>query len=375
MDNPREPGYQEGGLRHPDAAQYDITKAGGPVPVPELTKITGWWNEESLMGLEIEYGSAAVSTKAMCVEGTRNDPPHCASLRLAQDEYFTEVAGLVSNKVDQISFRTSRGTLISFGIARAESTPFKLAQKNCKVTAVSVGVGERIYFVGAYFALVSTSGPGVAKVESEEEQKASAAIPAPAPPSVSVSALFASYPKAITYTSPKAICLGEKKALENPETFGRFDDFEFVARGPLQENKKVRVREIMLYFTAVRRLVLGYKMKYEILEPDKPVGKIIEVKHVAANPLTPTLHAVKLLDEGETITQIRGKSNKATQQITYLAIVMSTGAVLEGGVQEGPDSPESVENFVLEGKDEKNIIALAGKVTDSLNALGIYCTK
>ena len=65
----------------------------------------------------------------------------------------------------------------------------------------------------------------------------------------------------------------EKKALDNPETYGRFDDFDFVARGALQEGKKVRIREIMLYYTAVRQLVLGYKMKYEILESDKPIGK------------------------------------------------------------------------------------------------------
>ena len=357
MEAHSDPGYQEGGVRHPDAKMLDITK-GRKTDLAEITKLTGWWGDEGVLGLEVEHGSE--SNKGLCELAKASDPPHSASIRLAEGEYLTQVVGQTTGKIERLTFRTSRGTTITFGNDKPDGTSFKLFQKNYRISALNLGLGKYLYFVGAYFTFVQFPSPPL--------------IPLKMPEGAKPEELKLDYPKAITYDPPKPICMGdEKKALEDPSMYGKFDDFEWAIKSTIQEGKKVEIREVMLYFSSVKKAVLGYRLKYEIRDPSKASGKIVEFKHVAPNPLTPTLHAIKILDEGEIILSIMGQRRKSDEGIVYLAMKTSLGNVIEAGTK-GPTS-SAIEEFVLEGKEEKKIIAFAGKLTDCLNAFGIYCTK
>ena len=357
MEKPGEFSYQEGGLRHPDAVPIDITKAPHTV-VQDITKITGWWSDEGVLGLEVEHG--AISMKGLCESESKAEPPHSASLKMSEGEYFTEIIGQTTGRIERLTFKTSRGTSITFGYDKPGGTSFTLAQKNYRISALTVGIGKQIYFVGAYFTFVPHPSPplfpqhGVFEEGKESEE------------------FKLDYPKAISYEPPKELCSsGEIKALENPETYGKFNDFDSTIRNPIHNGKKVTIKEIMLYYSAVKRIVLGYRLKYEIRDPTKASGKILELKHVAPNPMTPTLHTVRILDENEVFTKIKGQHDKSTECITYLGFETNLGSVIEAGVKQ--EAKDKIENFELHSLEGKIIIALSGKVTDALNALGIFC--
>ena len=356
--------YQEGGVRHPDAVAIDIVKHP-KVQLKEITKLTGWWGDEGVLGLEIEHRQ--VSVKGLCEPAHKTEPAHCASLKMADGEYLTEVLGQTTSKIERLTFKTSRGTAITFGNDKPDGTDFRLFQKNYRVAAITVGIGKHMHFIGVYLTFSPSTSPalvpkqgefGGIKVSLEEEEQKN--IP--------------QYPKAIGYEIPKALPIAEHKALENPETYGKFNDFEWAIKEPIHGGKKVEIKEVMLYYSTVKKLVLGYRLKYEIRDPTKASGKIVELKHVAPNPLTPTLHVVRIINEGEFITKVKGRRNKATEGITYLAFEMSTGGIIEAGVNV-KEAEESSEEFELRGEGDQTIIAFAGKVTNALNAIGIYCIK
>jgi len=356
--------YQEGGLRHPDAVPIDITKYSKS-ELKEITKITGWWSDQGVLGIEVEHGS--INLKGMCDPKGSLEPPHSASLKMADGEYITEIMGQTTKKIERLTFRTSRGTKITFGNDKPEGTEFRLFLKNHKVAAITVGIGQFMHFIGAYFMYSPSMSPPLPPLSSEfagikmtlegEENK-----------------YYYEYPKAIGYENPKQIEGIKHLALENPETYGKFNDFEAEIKSQILDGKKVNIREIMLYYSTVKKVILGYRLKYEIRDPTKASGKILEIKHVASNPMTPTLHVVKNLEEKEFIVKVIGIRNKATEGFSYISMITNLGNVIEAGIKE-KDNAELYDDFELEGKEEKNIIAFAGKVTDSLNAIGIYCIK
>eukprot|EP00826_Nyctotherus_ovalis_P009813 TRINITY_DN1259_c0_g1_i12.p1 TRINITY_DN1259_c0_g1~~TRINITY_DN1259_c0_g1_i12.p1 ORF type:complete len:358 (-),score=107.91 TRINITY_DN1259_c0_g1_i12:50-1123(-) len=350
--------YQEGGIHHPDAVAIDITKHP-KVGLREISKVTGWWSDEGVLGLEIEHG--AVSVKGLC-ESPQSKPPHSASLKMADGEYLTVIAGQTTDKIERLTFRTSRGTMITFGNDKPEGSSFILSHKNHKVAAISLGIAKHVHFIGAYFVPVIGASPALVpqqeitiadkmSLDGEEEK------------------WYKKYPKAIEYKKMQALPMADVKALADPETYGRFNDFEWAIKNPIKEKKKVWIKEIMLYYSTVKRFVLGYRLKYEIKDPKKTTGKIVELKHVAPNPFTPTMHVHQMLDENEFLSKVSGRRNKDTKAITYLALTTNSGKCIEIGEKEGD------EEFVLEGEKEKNVIALAGKVTDALNELSIYCIQ
>jgi len=350
--------YQEGGIHHPDAIPIDITKQP-KIQLKEISKITGWWSDQGVLGLEIEHGE--VSVKGLCESTPKSKAPHCTSLRMADGEYLTIIAGQTTGKIERLTFKTNRGTTITFGNDKNEGNDFMLMHKNHKVAVISLGISKHVHFVGAYFVPVIGASPSLIPQED-----------IPLAPSISLdeeAKWYHKYPKAIAYEKPKALPMAQYKALADPETYGRFNDFAWAIKAPVQENKKVWIKEIMLYYSTLKKTVLGYRLKYEIRDPEKATGKILELKHVAPNPMTPTIHVHKMLDESEFLSKVTGKINKGSNAITYLAFTTSSGKLIEIGEKEGG------EEFVLEGEKEKNIIALAGKVTDALNELSIYCIQ
>ncbi len=348
--------YQEGGARHPETTMLDLTKET-KTELKEISKITGWWSDEGVLGLEVSHGDLIM--KAMCEAGKKAEPPHCASLKMADREYLTEVIGQSSGKIERLTFRTSRGTTITFGSSQPSGALFKLLQKNHKVAALSVGVGEFIHSVGAYFAFVQFPSPPLA--------------PKPASASAEAEEFKLEFSKSASYDASQSLsAMTEKKALYDPATYGKFDDYGSAIKSPLMEGKQVTMKEIMLYFSIPKKVVLGYRLKYEIRDPAKPTGKIVELKHVAPNPMTPTLHAMRVLDEGETIVEVKGKRNKHTDSIQYLEMRTSMGNVVEAGSKE---ESVSVADFELKGKEGENVIAFAGKVTDALNSLTVFGIK
>ena len=350
--------YQEGGVHHPDAVPIDISKHP-KVDLKGISKITGWWSDEGVLGIEVEHGG--VSVKGLCEQSDKAKPPHCASLKMADGEYLTEIVGQTSGKIERVTFKTSRGTSITFGNDKPDGTSFDLAHKNHKIAAISLGVSKCLYFIGAYFTPVVDASPALIPKEGninapelslEEEKK-----------------WYHQYPKAIEYEKPKALPMTEHKALADPETYGRFNDFDWAIKNPVLEGKKIWIKEIMLYYSTVKKFVLGYRLKYEILDPSKATGKIIELKHVAPNPMTPTIHIHQTIDEKDFIVKVIGRKNLETDAITYLAFITNMGKCVEVGEKEGG------EEFSMEGKEEKNIIAMAGKVTHALNEISIYSIK
>lgn len=350
--------YQEGGIHHPDAVPIDITKHP-KVGLKEISKITGWWSDEGVLGLEIEH--SGVSVKGLC-EPAAAKPPHCASLKMADGEYLTMIVGQTTGKIEKLTLKTSRGTTITFGNDKEGGNAFTLSHKNHKIAAISVGISKYVHFIGAYFVPVIGASPAFIP------QQESTAVPTMSLDGEETK-WYHQYPKAIQYEKPKALPMAEHKALADPETYGRFDDFVWAIKSPIQEKKKVWIKEIMLYYSTSKKIVLGYRVKYEIRDPEKATGKVLELKHVAPNPLTPTMHVHQMLDENEFLLKVSGRKAKATNAITYLAFTTSSGKLIEIGEK------EDEEEFVLEGKKEKNIIALAGKVTDALNELSIYCIQ
>lgn len=350
--------YQEGGIHHPDAVPIDITKHP-KVGLKEISKITGWWSDEGVLGLEIEHDE--VSVKGLCESAPSSKPPHCASLKMADGEYLTMIVGQTTGKIERLTFKTSRGTAITFGHDKTGGNVFTLAHKNHKVGAVSLGISKYVHFIGAYFIPVIGASPLFMPQQD-----------IPPAPSMSLdeeAKWYQRYPKAIEYKEAKALPAVVHKALVDPETYGRFDDFNWAIKAPIQGNKKVWIREIMLYYSTLKKTVLGYRLKYEIKDPKKATGKILELKHVAPNPMTPTMHIHRMLDESEFLLKVTGRRSKELNAITYLAFTTNTEKLIEIGEK------EEGEEFVLEGEKEKNIIALAGKVTDALNELSIYCIQ
>ncbi len=348
--------YQEGGVRHPDAKTVDVTK-DQKVELKEISKIAGWWSDEGVLGLEVTHGDIVM--RGMCETAGKDEPPHCASLKMSDGEYLTEVVGQTSGKIERLTFRTSRGTMITFGNDKSKGSLFKLLQKNHKIAALNLGVGKYLYYIGAHFAFVQFPSPPLA--------------PLSGPSSAMAEEFTLEYTKAIGYEVLKEIAPAqEKKALCDPATYGRFDDYEREIKSSVDEGKLVSIREVILYYSAIKKVVLGYRMKYEIRDLSKISGKIIELKHVAANPMTPTLHCVKSMDEGENIISVKGKKNMKMDAITYLELRTNLGKVAEAGCK---DEGADIEDFELKGKEGEIVIAFAGKVTDALNSLTVFGLK
>lgn len=352
--------YQEGGIRYPDAVAVDLEK-GSAAEMPEITKLTGWWSDEGVLGLEVEHGG--ISVKGVCERLSHDKPPHCASLRMSDHEYLTAIEGQLTSKIERLTFRTSRGTAITFGEDKAQGTLFKLCQKNYRVAAIRLGVAKYFYFIGAYFGPLPTVSPSVelsptSVTDTKEIVKESKRFP--------------EYMKAIEYEPRKALPMVERKALEDPKTYGKFNDFQWAIQNSVEQNKRLHINEVMLFYSMVKRQVLGYRLKYEICDKGKQSGKIVELRHVAPNPLTPTLHVIQSLDENEYVTQLAGRRNRATEAISYLAFITTAGKRIEIGAKQGN---EGEEEFVLDSGKGKKIIAFAGKVTDALNEIAIYSTN
>jgi len=353
--------YQEGGIRHPDAFTVDLEK-DTKIDIPEITRLTGWWSDEGVLGLEIEHGG--ISVKGVCERLTEEKPPHCGSLRMADHEFLTEIEGQISNKIERLTFKTSRGTTITFGEGKEEGSTsfFKLNQKNHRIAAIRIGVAKYLYFIGAYFGNIPSVSPSM---------RASAEPMTDIKDIIGESKSFPSGPKAIGYEARKALPMLEKKALEDPKTYGTFNDFHWAIKNSVEQNKHLRITEVMLFYSMVKRQVLGYRLKYEIRDKEKPSGKIVELRHVAPNPLTPTLHVIQPLDEKEYIIKLKGRRNKETKAISYIAFITSAEKTIEIG---GKESEENEEEFILDSGEGKKIIAFAGKVTDALNEIAIYST-
>jgi hypothetical protein len=330
--------------------------------MPEITKLTGWWSDEGVLGLEVEHGG--ISVKGICERLSQEKPPHCASLKMADHEFLTEIEGQISNKIERLTFKTSRGTAITFGKDKTEGSIsfFKLSQKNHRIAAIRIGVAKYLYYIGAYFGSFPSVSPSAGisfepmndTKEITEERKS-----------------FPSGPKAIEYEPRKALPMIERRALEDPKTYGKFNDFHWAIKNSVQMNKRLHIKEIMLFYSMVKRQVLGYRLKYEICDEGKPSGKIVELKHVAPNPLTPTLHVIQSLDEKEYIVKLKGRRNKKTEAISYIAFITSAEKTIEIG---GKEPEEDEEEFTLDSGEGKKIIAFAGKVTDALNEIAIYST-
>lgn len=359
MQTTIDPTYQEGGIRYPDAITVDLER-GAKAEMPEISKLTGWWSDEGVLGLEIEHG--AISLKGVCERLSENKPPHCASLKMADHEFLTVIEGQITNKIERLTFRTSRGTAITFGEDKSKGTIFKLAQKNHRIAAIRIGVSKYFYFIGAYFGTFPSISPSMGlPTESMADVKKI----------VEESKSFPQYPKAIQYEPRKALPMLERKALEDPKTYGKFNDFQWAIQNSVEQNKRLHIKEIMLFYSMVKRQVLGYRLKYEICDKGKPSGKVVELRHVAPNPLTPTLHVIEALDEKEYVIRLKGRRNKSTEAISYLAFITSEGRTIEIG---GKDTEEDEEEFILDSGEGKKIIAFAGKITDALNEIAIYST-
>eukprot|EP00831_Metopus_contortus_P040752 TRINITY_DN31934_c0_g1_i1.p2 TRINITY_DN31934_c0_g1~~TRINITY_DN31934_c0_g1_i1.p2 ORF type:complete len:109 (-),score=37.71 TRINITY_DN31934_c0_g1_i1:78-404(-) len=50
--------YHEGGIRHPDSIAIDPLKEGRPIK--SITRVTGYWGEDGIVGLEVDYNNACL---------------------------------------------------------------------------------------------------------------------------------------------------------------------------------------------------------------------------------------------------------------------------------------------------------------------------
>lgn len=140
--------YHEGGKKHDHTTSYkdEDELASQGIQTHRITAVKVWWGQY-ILAIETFYDGVSAGKR----QGTDyTDDAHCTEFELGKHENIEKITGCAGDQIDHFTFHTTKGRSQTFG-SSTEGSHFTLHEHGNVVKGLTVGFGQNLHFIGAYF--------------------------------------------------------------------------------------------------------------------------------------------------------------------------------------------------------------------------------